>query len=122
MTPGVSLSARWTVPLSLLLAATPAAAQRPDTLPVRPTGGMAQAPGPCCVITAVDSLSHLVSARESSTGYRFRFAVRDPKLRVELKVGQKIWADFAANRVSLRPGVPCCEIVPDGRPPDDARP
>jgi hypothetical protein len=95
--------------LTLGLLAHSLAAQQP-----KPAGLAAT---PCCAITAIDQKTGVVGARESSTGYRFSFEVKDPKLRAGLKVGQKIWADFTTKRVSLKPGAPCCDIIVGLSPP-----
>jgi len=67
---------------------------------------------PCCVITAIDLRKAQVTAQESSTGHRFRFELKEREQLRKLKVGQKIWADFAAGTVTLDPQAkPCCSIL-----------
>lgn len=73
-------------------------------------------PGPpCCVITAIDLRQARVTAEESSTGHVFRFELKDKEQLRKLKVGQKVWADFAAGTVTLDPETkPCCNILKTG--------
>lgn len=67
---------------------------------------------PCCLITAIDLRYAQVSAEESSTGHVFKFEVKNPTILRGLKVGQKVWADFAAGKVTLDPkDKPCCNIL-----------
>jgi hypothetical protein len=81
-----------------------------------------QATPPCCVITAIDArhAPAQVTAEESSTGHVFRFEVKEREQLRKLKVGQKVWADFAAGTVTLDPqSKPCCHILksPGGTDP-----
>jgi hypothetical protein len=71
-----------------------------------------QALPPCCVITAIDLRKAQVTAQESSTGHVFQFEVKEREQLRKLKVGQKVWADFAAGTVTLEPQAkPCCSIL-----------
>lgn len=70
------------------------------------------APGiPCCNITAMDANTGVVTATESATGKIFQFKVTDSALRNSLKVGQGVYANFGASKVSVDGVTPCCGIV-----------
>ena len=66
---------------------------------------------PCCAITAVDARTATVTAREPATGRTFSFKVTNPNTLNALKVGQGIYANFAAGQVSVDGFNPCCNIV-----------
>ncbi len=66
---------------------------------------------PCCAITAIDARTGIVTAQEASTGHVFRFEAKDRGLLGRLKIGQKVWADFAASQVRVDPVEPCCSIL-----------
>ncbi len=66
---------------------------------------------PCCSITAIDTRIGVVTAQEISTGHSFRFEVKDRVILRGLRVGQKVWADFALGKVGLSAAAPCCGIV-----------
>lgn len=67
----------------------------------------------CCSIVRIDSQRSIVTARETATGFTFRFAVKTRRLLDTLKVGQPVWVDFAAKAVKLKAtdATPCCAIV-----------
>jgi len=89
----------------------PLAAQSRDTS-VKVQGTPAQPS--CCAIVRVDTTKSVVTARETATGYTFRFVVRTRRVLRALRIGQPIWADFTTNTVKLKPtdAKPCCGIVP----------
>jgi hypothetical protein len=96
-----------------VLAARPALAQgRDTTLPRKTVVPQADAPA-CCRVVRIDAERSLVTARETATGYTFRFALRNPRGLALLKIGQPVWADFAAKSVKLKAtdAAPCCGIV-----------
>ena len=67
---------------------------------------------PCCAITSIDSRRAVATAQEASTGHLFRFEVPDHRVLRGLKVGQKLWADFATGRVTTDTARgPCCKIL-----------
>ena len=68
---------------------------------------------PCCTVVRLDSASAIVTARETATGYTFRFEVKNRQLRASLGIGDPVWADFANKRVTLNvtDEHPCCTIV-----------
>src|SRR5947207_1070124 len=75
----------------------------------------------CCGIVSINA-NGVVSARQAD-GRVFQFQVADKTLLASLHIGQPVWADFAANQVTLKYGVtPCCSIAarPIG-PVDGAR-
>ena len=89
----------------------PLAAQSRDTsLKVQGT----PSPPSCCSIVRVDTMTSVVTARETSTGYTFRFVVKTRRVLRALRIGQPIWVDFTANTVKLKPtdAKPCCGIMP----------
>src|SRR5256885_4536881 len=79
---------------------------------------------PCCAITAIDRGAGTATATVKATGEAFTFTVGDKAVLASLHTGQLVWADFAANQVTLKyGGPPCCGIAarPIG-PVDGARP
>ena len=69
-------------------------------------------PAPCCGIIGVNTSTGVVSAKENATGRIFQFKVNDTKLLNSLKTGQGVYANFAANQVSLDGSTNCCAIIP----------
>jgi hypothetical protein len=82
------------------------------TPPRKPAPGVRPAPPPCCWITKIDGTTGVIEARERSSRYSFEFKVSDRRVVEELRVGQRIWADFTLKKVSLRAGERCCDILP----------
>lgn len=74
--------------------------------PIVPPAFAAQ---PCCSITNI--AGGLVTAKETATGKTFQFQVTDPALMKSLRVGQKVYADFGTQRVSVDGVQPCCSIT-----------
>jgi Cu/Ag efflux protein CusF len=76
---------------------------------------------PCCGIVRIDLARAIVTARETATGFTFRFRVKERPLLRGLKVGDLVWADFATKTVKLRAtdATPCCGIIetPPPAPP-----
>ena len=66
----------------------------------------------CCQITAIDGRANTATARDVSTGRVFQFVSPNAATTSGLKVGQRIFADFSANTVSLDGVKPCCKIIP----------
>src|SRR3989441_1222218 len=63
----------------------------------------------CCGIVSINA-NGVVSARQAD-GRVFQFQVNDKTLLASLHIGQPVWADFAANQVTLKyGGSPCCGI------------
>jgi Cu/Ag efflux protein CusF len=87
--------------LLLLGLPTVASAQRRDTTTA------------CCRVVRLDAANGQVTARETATGYTFRFAVKDRRIRAAIKIGDAVWADFATKAVKLNTNdsEPCCAIV-----------
>ncbi len=76
--------------------------------------GLAQATSPpCCSIVRIDTTRSIVTARESATGFTFRFEVKGRRLLGRLKIGQPVWADFAGKtvKISAADKRACCAIV-----------
>ena len=89
-----------------LAAGLESSAQQPDTTN-------------CCTVVRVDVRRGIVTARETATGYTFSVEVKNRKHLAALKVGNKVWANFAAKKVRLESAGDslCCVILktpPDG--------
>jgi Cu/Ag efflux protein CusF len=65
---------------------------------------------PCCRITGM-AAGGLVTAQETATGKTFQFQVTNQVLLKSLRVGQKVYADFGTQQVSVDGASPCCGIV-----------
>jgi hypothetical protein len=67
----------------------------------------------CCAIVRIESEKLLVTARETATGFTFRFSVKNRRVLGTLKIGQPVWADFTAKTVKLKAtdAQACCAIV-----------
>jgi hypothetical protein len=67
----------------------------------------------CCSIVRIGPAASVVTARETATGFTFRFTVKNRRVLATLKIGQPVWADFAAKTVKLKAtdATPCCAIV-----------
>ena len=63
--------------------------------------GQSEPASPCCGIVRIDLTNSIITAREMATGYTFRVEVKSKKLLSTLKVGDKVWANFAVKRVRL---------------------
>lgn len=76
----------------------------------------------CCRVVRLEGTSGHVTARETSTGYTFRFTVKDRRVRAAIKIGDAVWADFATKIVKLRmaEGAPCCLMVEMPSPPQSS--
>ncbi len=66
---------------------------------------------PCCYVTALDSRTGLVTAKENSSGRAFQFMSTDIKQIRELRVGSPVFANFGASKVSLDGHVFRCNIL-----------
>src|SRR5438445_4585345 len=67
---------------------------------------------PCCQITAIDGRTNPATARDLATGRVFQFVTPNAATTSALKAGQKIFANFSANTVSLDGVKSCCKIIP----------
>lgn len=109
-----------------LAAPTSADGQRRDTTTrARPPAG-ARVPAlvpACCKVVALDSANRMVTARETATGYAFRFRVYDVRDFTRLEIGDPVWADFANRTVRVDAGEPepCCTILSAPAPADPPR-
>ena len=67
----------------------------------------------CCTIVRIDTDRSIITARETATGFTFRFALKTRRLLATLKIGQPVWADFASKTVKLKAtdSTPCCVIA-----------
>src|SRR5438128_230875 len=76
----------------------------------RATAAQANPGDACCGIVSINA-NGVVSARQAD-GRVFQFQVVDKTLLASLHIGQPVWADFAANQVTLKYGMqPCCAIA-----------
>src|SRR5437870_6605766 len=66
---------------------------------------------PCCNVTGIDQRVGLVTASETATGRTFQFRPQNAVLLNQLKIGQQVYASFAAGQVSVDGITPCCGIV-----------
>ncbi|MEK7871008.1 MAG: hypothetical protein AAB244_01330 [Nitrospirota bacterium] len=64
----------------------------------------------CCDITTIDLKSGLVTSTETTSGKVFHFKVSDQKLLKNLKIGDKVSADFNGGKVAVLGLSPCCNI------------
>lgn len=103
------------VAVALACLGEPASAQSPDTSVILQDAPL---PPSCCSVVRIDTTKAIVTARETATGYTFRFAVKTRRVLRALRIGQPIWPDFASNTVKLKPtdAAPCCGIVPQETP------
>ena len=72
-----------------------------------------QGAAPCCGVVRIDRANSIITAREMATGFTFRVLVKSRTLLSTLKVGDKVWANFAAKRVRLGAvgDSLCCAII-----------
>ena len=100
---------------TVLLLGFPAAAfgQVRDTVATRSRPVQTGEATACCRVVRLEAATGQVTARETATGYTFRFAVKDRRLRAAIRIGDAVWADFATKAVKLRTSEsePCCSIV-----------
>ena len=77
--------------------------------------GSAVKPGlPCCEVTSVDAARGVVTAKVSSSGQSFQFAVKDASMLKSLRVGQGVYSNFKTHQVSVDGAIPCCDILSAG--------
>jgi len=72
----------------------------------------------CCTVVRLDTARAIATARETATGFTFRFEVKPKRLLSGIKIGQTIWADFTRKTVKLRAteAAPCCTILTQETP------
>ena len=100
--------------LAFLCACDRAPAQAGDRVRLQgANAGATAGPSHCCTVTSVDSSVAIVTARETASGYTFRFTMRDAKQLRALKLADKVWADFTRKTVRLSEGGSdsCCTIL-----------
>ncbi len=67
---------------------------------------------PCCGIVRIYLERSIIMARDLSTGYTFLVAVKSRKVLARLKVGDKVWVDFATKRARVAAGDSlCCPVL-----------
>lgn len=65
----------------------------------------------CCIITAIDPRTGLVTAKDTGAGTTFEFKPSDPRQLAFVRVGQLVFANFPTKQVSLDGTVICCAIL-----------
>src|SRR6202171_3239975 len=95
---------------------------RPPQVPNRQALAAPTPPAACCPITAIDTSTGVVTAKENAAGKIFQFKVTDAALLKSLKVGQGVYANFGAMQVSLDGSTVCCSIISIGSPPPASAP
>jgi Cu/Ag efflux protein CusF len=104
--------------ITLAPALAGAGAVTPVAPPASAAPRVAPAPGPpCCAITAIDSATGVVTAKENASGKLFQFKVADAALLKTLQAGQGIYANFGARKVSVDGSASCCTIVSEAAAP-----
>jgi hypothetical protein len=61
----------------------------------------ARAQAPCCSVTAIDVRTGVISAKVNANGETFEFKINDARVLPGLRVGQPVYANFAAKQISL---------------------
>jgi hypothetical protein len=69
---------------------------------------------PCCNITAIGAGAGVATAKDKTTGRTITFTVPDQSTLQGLQVGQAVYADRTAGKVSVNPATPCCNILSGG--------
>lgn len=105
----------------LIALSTHAGAQiKRPAVPLNDILNLKVAPPACCVVTAIDLTTGIVSGRETATGYTFKFIVYPPghmapqdsaSLVRHIAVGQKVWASLQGKGVEVIYGKLCCAII-----------
>jgi hypothetical protein len=93
------------------LYAQPTPKSRPLPTPIPRTLPAPTPPAACCSITAINTSTGVVTAKENATGKIFQFKVANAALLNSLKVGQGVYANFATGQVSLDGSTMCCSII-----------
>lgn len=73
----------------------------------------------CCQVSEITA-DGLVTATERNGARKFQFRVTDPGLRRGLRVGSRVFANFANGQVSLDGRRACCRILRMARLPEPA--
>lgn len=68
-------------------------------------------PAACCVVTAIDSRTGIVTAKENATSRTFEFRVTEEKVLLGVHLGQGAYANFKTHQVSLDGRTVCCQII-----------
>jgi hypothetical protein len=78
----------------------------------------------CCTVVRIDIRRGIVMARETATGYTFGVEVKNKKHLAALRVGDKVWANFAVRKVRLEAAGDslCCAILETPPQPDPPAP
>lgn len=86
-------------------------AQKQEPLRTPQRLGAPTPPPPCCSVTAIDSGSGIVTAKENATSRTFEFRVTNAALLATLHPGSPVYANFTAKQVSLDGNTACCPIT-----------
>jgi pimeloyl-ACP methyl ester carboxylesterase len=65
----------------------------------------------CCNVTAIDSHSGVVTAKDNASGRTFTFQVTNASQLSSLRVGAPIFANFQTKQISLDGRSACCVMV-----------
>ena len=109
--PAASAPAPVSAPPASVPAANPAPEASVAPLAVSATANKAAPAGPSSTITAIDAKAHVVTAKENGSGKTFEFKLDDAALLNTLKVGQGVYANFGASKVSLDGLEACGDII-----------
>ena len=80
-------------------------------------GRLSVQPVPCCVVTAIDSRTSIVTAKENANGRTFEFQVPNPRLMAQIHPGTPIYVNFSTKQVSLNGDAMCCTMISNSAPP-----
>jgi hypothetical protein len=83
----------------------------PELVLVAIIAPLSAATAPCCYVTAIDSHTGLVTAKENVSGRPFQFKPIDSSQIRALHVGSPVYADFGTRQVSLDGQTACCNML-----------
>ncbi len=89
-----------------------ASTANPAALPAGPIDGArsrAAPEAPCCTVVQIDARVGVATARNNATGQMFQFKLQGAA--TSLKVGDAVYANFSAGKVSVDGVTPCCNIA-----------
>jgi hypothetical protein len=91
---------------------SPQPSATPQSAPASPTSASNSA---CCSIISTNVSTRLVEAKQGTSGPGFEFSVPKSIPIQNLHVGESVWANFNARKVSLDGKTACCDIVSLGK-------
>jgi hypothetical protein len=108
------------VTVTILTMGQPLYAQKKEPLPTLQR--VPVQPVPCCVVTAIDSRTSIVTAKENANGRTFEFQVPNSRLLDQIHPGTPVYANFSTKHVSLNGTAVCCTIISISAPPPPPAP